>query len=213
MTQAVGDGAGRGRRTYAWCALLVGALVLTGCGIRPTQVPVDGGPAPSRVPCEVSGGAVDQVHPQVVPVRIYLVCGSQLVAVDRTAQAPTTSSGAPARGALQVARAVLAELQREPSDAEQEAGFSTHVPKPMTITTARAGDPSATLRLSRQPEDLEPQSLSQLVCTLAENRVGVLDGAVLLGGPGSYAPRTYDCPPESKSRPRSPLPTRTPSPS
>ncbi|MFH8614175.1 hypothetical protein ACH4E8_03740 [Streptomyces sp. NPDC017979] len=213
MTRAVGDGTGRGRRPYAWCALLVGALALTGCGIRPTQVPVDGGPAPSRVPCEVSGGAVDRAHPQVIPVRIYLVCGSQLVAVDRTAKAPTTSSGDPARSTLQAARAVLAELQREPSDAEQEAGFSTHVPKPMTIGPARADDPRSALRLSRQPEDLEPQSLSQLVCTLAENRVGVLDGAVLLGGPGSYAPRAYDCPPESKSRPKDPLPTRSPSPS
>lgn len=196
----------------AWCALLVGALTLTGCGIRPTQVPVDGGPAPSRVPCEVPGDATGQVHPQALPVRIYLVCGSQLVAVDRTADVPAASSKEPTRGTLQVARAVLAELQREPSDAEQEAGFATHVPKPMTLGPARSGDPGATLRLSRQPEDLEPQSLSQLVCTLAENRVGVQDGAVLLGGPGSYAPRAYDCPPESKTRPKDPLPTRSPSP-
>ncbi|MFP1628383.1 hypothetical protein ACLB9X_25175 [Streptomyces sp. 5K101] len=195
-------GAGRGPVTAL--AVLAGALALAGCGIRPTQVPVEAGPAPSRVPCEVS--AVD-IAPQSgrtgVPVRVYLVCASQLVPVDRTAG--TTEEKAPA-DRVATAQALLDELQREPSSAEDEAGFSTYVRGPLLLNAGRRDDPAGTLRLSRQPEDLPPAALAQIVCTLMENGAATA-GSVLLGGPGEYAPRAYTCPDATKERPESAVPT------
>ncbi|WP_308307562.1 hypothetical protein [Streptomyces sp. ISL-10] len=188
-------------------AALAGALALAGCGIRPTQVPVDAGPAPSRVPCEVSG--VD-VAPQAgrtgVPVRVYLVCASQLVSVDRTAG--TTEEKAPA-DRVATAQALLDELQREPSAPEHEAGFSTYVRGPLLLNAGRRDDPAGALRLSRQPEDLPPAALAQIVCTLLENGA-TADGSVLLGGPGDYAPRAYTCPDATKERPDAVVPTAGP---
>ncbi|MEU5160639.1 hypothetical protein AB0G74_13660 [Streptomyces sp. NPDC020875] len=183
------------------------ALLLTGCGIRPTQVPVDGGPAPSRLPCAVNGEGGPQAQPSSLPVRIYLVCASQLVAVDRTADTEAPPKSPPGTG-LPVARALVAELQKEPTQAEREAGFQTYVRSPLTISVGRAGDPDGTYRLSRQPEALAPEALAQLVCTLAESRAAADEGGVRLGGPGGYAPALYDCAPTTKSHPQTPLPTR-----
>ncbi|MFF0446921.1 hypothetical protein ACFYT4_10975 [Streptomyces sp. NPDC004609] len=195
----------RHRRTtgaFTGLAALLGALALGGCGIRPTQVPVDAGPAPSRVPCEVSGDNLS-AQPQGVPVRIYLVCASQLSLVDRTADIPAAKS--PADG-LRVAQALLAELQKEPSSAEREAGFATYVRGGMSVSGGRASDPPGTLRLSRQPEDLPAAALSQIVCTFAESRAASA-GVVVLGGPGAYAPRAYECTGTTRERPAEPVPT------
>ncbi|MGV9311518.1 hypothetical protein ACWDR0_04910 [Streptomyces sp. NPDC003691] len=185
---------------------MVSALLLGGCGIRPTQVPVDGGPAPSRMPCAVTGEDAPQTRPQSVPVRIYLVCASQLVAVDRTAELPVAKS---ADSGLRVARALVAELQKEPSPVEREAGFQTFVRSPLTVSAPREGDPEGTYRLSRQPEDLPPEALSQLVCTLVESRAAAEGGGVVLGGPGGDRPRIYDCTATTKSHPKTPAPART----
>ncbi|QDY78673.1 hypothetical protein [Streptomyces qinzhouensis] len=181
-------------------------LLLGGCGIRPTQVPVDGGPAPSRMPCAVTAEGGPETRPQSVPVRIYLVCAAQLVAVDRTAELPVAKSS---DNGLQVARALVAELQKEPSQMEREAGFQTFVRSPVTVSAPRDGDPEDTYRLSRQPEDLPPEALSQLVCTLAESRAAAAGGGVILGGPGGYPPRVYDCTATTKSHPKNPAPART----
>ncbi|MGW4968818.1 hypothetical protein ACWEP3_02225, partial [Streptomyces albidoflavus] len=48
-----------GRKTVraAWPLLaVVAAAVLSGCGIRATEVPTDFGPAPSRAACQLAGG-------------------------------------------------------------------------------------------------------------------------------------------------------------
>ncbi|MGW3626062.1 hypothetical protein [Streptomyces sp. NPDC000880] len=201
----------RTRRTAAALAVLTTALVLGGCGIRPTQVPVDAGPAPSRVPCQVTTeDMTPQAQPQGVPVRVYLVCASQLESVDRTAQ---ILEGKAVDSRVQVAQALLDELQKEPSSPEHEAGFTTYVRGPLTLSGPREGDPAGTLRLNRQPEDLPTAALAQIICTFAESTTTAADGSVLLGGPGEYAPRGYQCSAGTKERPDEAVPTLGPLPS
>ncbi|WP_413471120.1 hypothetical protein [Streptomyces peucetius] len=195
----------RGRAVVAAVAAVAGVLALGGCGIRTTQVPVDAGAAPSRVPCEVSGESLTpQAQEQGVPVRVYLVCATRLVSVDRTAE---ISGSKAADSPLQFAQTVLDELLREPSSPEHEAGFTTFVRGPLLVNGARDGDPAGTLRLSRQPEDLPTPALAQIVCTLAESRAAGAGGGVVLGGPGDYAPRAYACSAFTKERPEGAVPT------
>lgn len=196
---------GPARRTAVALGLLAGALSLAGCGIRTTQVPVDAGEAPSRVPCEVSAQTVTpQAQQQGVPVRVYLVCASQLESVDRTAE---ISESRAADSPPEFAQALVDELLREPAAPEQEAGFTTYVRGPLVVGGPRDGDPADTLRLSRQPEDLPAPALAQIVCTLAESRAAGADGAVVLGGPGDYAPQRYVCSAGTKERPEEEVPT------
>ncbi|NED87754.1 hypothetical protein G3I76_47690, partial [Streptomyces sp. SID11233] len=57
------------------CGVLAGlGLLLAGCGIRPTEVPTDAGPAPSRLPCVLDEDSVSQ-PPGTTPAKVYLVCG------------------------------------------------------------------------------------------------------------------------------------------
>ncbi|MEV5968877.1 hypothetical protein [Streptomyces sp. NPDC051921] len=198
----------RRRRTGALLALgaTLAAGLVTGCGIRTTSVPVDAGAAPSRVPCSVTGAA-DEPAAQGVPLRVYLLCGAQLEAVDRRSPLPEEKvSGDPVR----TASALLAQLESEPSDEERQAGFTTAVKGPLVVKAGHKDDPAGTLRLSRQPEDLPPTALAQIVCTFAESAAGASGtggDSVVLGGPGTYAPRRYSCPRELKERPESAVPS------
>nr|WP_030877666.1 hypothetical protein [Streptomyces sp. NRRL B-24051] len=185
------------RRALAGLAAVVAAAALaTGCGIRSTSVPVDAGAAPSRMPCRT--GSADTTAPpaESVAVRVYLVCASQLVTVERTVEIDESRS-AP----VLVAQALLSELQRVPDPDERRAGFSTEVPTGLRVSDAREGDPEGTLRLSEQPDDLPAEALAQLVCSYADNEPLGSGGSVLLGGPGKYAPRGYLCTSETKTRP------------
>lgn len=172
------------------------AVLAAGCGIRSTSVPVDAGAAPSQVPCSMPAEDVAAQALQGIPVQIYLVCSAQLVTVDRTVQVPETSSDR-----ARIARALLVELQEEPPADERRAGFSTAVPSALRVGPARKGDPAAALRLSTHPEDLPSAALAQIVCTYAESEPLAAKGTVLLGGPGTYAPRGYLCTSETKARP------------
>ncbi|MEV6400690.1 hypothetical protein AB0M39_38935 [Streptomyces sp. NPDC051907] len=196
----------RARQRALWsAAALTGVVVLGGCGIRTTQVPVDGGPAPSREPCEVTTASLTpQAQPQGAPVRVYLVCASQLESVERTAEIPEVKA---VDSRVQVAQALLDELAQEPTASEHEAGFATYVRGPIVVTGPRRDDPAGTLRLSRQPEDLPAPALAQIVCTFAESKAATADGSVTLGGPGDYSPRGYECSTGAKERPESALPT------
>ncbi|MEU3076551.1 hypothetical protein [Streptomyces laurentii] len=205
---------------------LAAAALLAGCGIRTTTVPVDAGAAPSRVPCEAAaggrvdggtrtadepaGGARDEaVAPgrRGVPLRVYLLCGAQLERVERGSSLPEEKAvGDPVR----TAAALLTQLTAEPSDGEREAGFSSAAQAPLTVGGPHRGDPKPTLRLSRQPEDLPPAALAQLVCTFAESTAGVSGDTVVLGGPGPYEPRRYRCTEQLKERPESPVPSARP---
>lgn len=193
-------------------AVLAGTLALAGaaggCGIRTTAVPVNAGAAPSRVPCEVSGGNLTTQAQPGVAVRVYLVCGSELVPVERAASIPAEKALGE-RG--QVAQALVDELLEQPSSTEREAGFTTYVRGPLRVSGARSGDPLGTLRLSRQPEDLPTAALAQIVCTLTEG--AATDGSVVLGGPGTYGARGYRCDDDTKRRPEVAVPTTGPLPS
>lgn len=174
------------RRAAAALTLLLAA---TGCGIRGTSVPVDAGGAPSRVTCAPREAGVPEV-PVGVPVKIYLACGSGLVAVERTVSLPkgSTSEDRPL-----MARTLLNELRQRPATAEEEAGFETAVPDDLEVTGPRADDPEGALRLSVRPEDLPSFALAQIVCTYGARMPLDGDRAAVLGGPDDAEPRRYAC--------------------
>ncbi|MFF5895061.1 hypothetical protein ACFY8O_03940 [Streptomyces argenteolus] len=187
---------GHRRAAVVLAAVVAGAALAGGCGIRSTSVPVDAGAAPSRMPCRTASAGTTAPPPESVSVRIYLVCASQLVTVNRTVGLDPSRSGR-----VVVAQALLGELQQEPSAGERRAGFSTVVPAGLRVSGPRQGDPEDTLRLGEQPEDLPAEALAQVVCSYAESDALGAGGAVLLGGPGDYAPRGYLCTTETKNRP------------
>lgn len=191
----------RTRRTLAGIALGVLLTGACGCGIRATTVPVDVGAAPSRVSCDTPDQAGGQSGVQGVRATVALVCGSQLVNVERVIPVPEK----PVRDPLvPAAQALLEALEKEPSAAERDAGFTTGVPEGLKVAPARAGDPAGTVRLSRRPEDLPPVALSQLVCTLADSdAVSAGPGPVVLGGPDADPPRAWECGEAVRSRPES----------
>ncbi|MFD5425829.1 hypothetical protein [Streptomyces sp. NPDC127084] len=194
----------RAVRAVAMAAALTGALA--GCGIRTTSVPVDAGAAPSRMSCAPPAReSAAQARPGTLPVRVYLVCASALEAVERTV--PVRETAADTR--VSVASALLDALESEPSADELEAGFSTSVRGPLTVKQGRSGDPKGTLRLSREPEDLPPTALAQIVCTFAGS-AAVANGGLVLGGPGDYEPRAYRCTEATQQRPESVLSSVTP---
>lgn len=192
--------------TAAVAALsLLSVGLLSGCGIRATTVPVDVGAAPSRVSCKTPAGTSASAGTggvQGVRATVELVCGAQLVGVQRVVQVPEKRPSRDA--AVLVGRALLEALQREPSAEDREAGFTTEVPAGLTAGAPRPGDPAGTLRLSRKPEDLPPVALSQLVCTLAASDVvSPGPGPVVLGGPDTDPPRAWECTDAVRSRPES----------
>ncbi|MFC8231328.1 hypothetical protein [Streptomyces sp. NPDC057287] len=185
-----------GRAAAALAAVVACAALASGCGIRSTSVPVDAGAAPSRMPCRTSPAQETLPPAESVSVRIYLVCASQLVTVERTVEVDESRSDR-----LLIAQALLSELQREPDADERRAGFSTDVPVALGVSDRHKGDPESTLRLSEQPDDLPAEALAQVVCTYADSESLGSGGSVLLGGPGNYAPRGYLCTSETKTRP------------
>lgn len=190
------------RRLCAAAVLAALAGPLAGCGIRATEVPTDFGPAPSRVRCSLTDLAVSpQAARAGVPVRVFLLCGSALVAVDRSVRVPDGAAG-PARRAL-VAQGLLDQLAESPSAAEKEAGYTTDVRGAMTVSGPAAKDPDDALRLSVPPGDLTSYALAQVVCTFSDSAAAEGDGSVILGGPGSEPVRRYKCTDEVRSRPGS----------
>jgi hypothetical protein len=181
-------------------ALPVLALLLTGCGIRATEVPTDFGPAPSRVPCSLSEPDVSTQASRGLPVQVFLLCGSSLVAVDRTVRVP---DGTDSERRVLVAQGLLDELAATPSPAEKEAGYSTDVRGGMTVSGPRPRDPQDALRLSTPPGDLTSYALAQLVCTFSDSAAAEGDGSVVLGGPDGGALRRYACTNDVRTRPGS----------
>ncbi|MFI8093375.1 hypothetical protein ACIF9R_34540 [Streptomyces sp. NPDC086080] len=183
--------------------LVVGALgalgaLVAGCGIRATEVPTDFGPAPSRVRCTPTEPEAPTQAGQGLPVQVFLLCGSSLVAVDRTVKVP---DGAADARRLLVAQGLLDEVSQEPSDAEREAGYTTRVRRGTTVSGPRPGDPEDTLRLSTAPGSLSSSGLAQVVCTFSDSAATEGDGSVILGGPDDSRPRRYKCTDEVRARP------------
>ncbi|MEU8892427.1 hypothetical protein [Streptomyces sp. NPDC048442] len=186
------------KRAGLVCAALVVLAATAGCGIRTTQVPVDAGAAPSRVSCDVPAKSADEQSQAGSTVRVFLVCGAGLVSVQRVVAVPEETMAA---DRMRAAQALLDELQRDPSDEEERAGFSTDVRGSLTVSRPRAGDPRQTLRLSRQPDDLPTHALAQIVCTYSGSAADDGGGSVELGGPSEDPPRKYQCTAALKARP------------
>ncbi|MGW2599702.1 hypothetical protein [Streptomyces klenkii] len=175
----------------------------TACGIRGTAVPVDAGGAPSRSSCVVKPGRT--LPSGAATVTVQLECTSQLVPVTRAVPGPDTSEDGVA-----VARLLLDELRKAPSNEEAEAGMSTAVPQRLTVSGPRPGDPAGTLRLGRDPGELPQVGLAQLVCTYAGTAAADGKRAVILGGPAEERPRSYVCTDELRVHPDSADITGTP---
>ncbi|MEV3873757.1 hypothetical protein [Streptomyces sp. NPDC049906] len=204
------------RRWAAGAAGVLLGLSAAGCGIRPTEVPTDFGSAPSRTPCAVSEPPADGPDAAGVPMRVFLVCASQLTPVQRRVELPAEqdagqsaerAAGKEDRG--RVARALLEQLALPMARAERQAGYTTDVPDRLVVTGPQAGDPRDALRLSAPVAGLAPFALAQLVCTLANSAAAAHDGRVVLGGPGDSALHAYECTPEVRARPGSHGPPRT----
>ncbi|SFE83307.1 hypothetical protein SAMN05216251_105371 [Actinacidiphila alni] len=177
-------------------AVLLAALpLLGGCGIRTTTVPVDAGPAPSRVSCAVPPiGEASQAD--AVVRQVYLVCSSQTAPIKRSV---ALRQGRFDR--LSQVRELLAQLQRSPLSAEARAGFSTEVPGSLEIAGPYRDDPKETLRLNQAVDELPSFALAQIVCTLAADTSVSADGTVVLAGDDpDTAPRRYSCTADLRSR-------------
>ncbi|MBE8474246.1 hypothetical protein IQ210_25090 [Streptomyces sp. 3R004] len=185
-------------------ALPLLAAVLTGCGIRATEVPTDFGPAPSRVACSASSPDISTQSSRGLPVQVFLLCGSSLVAVDRTVSVEdgTTDS----RRRVQVAQELLNQLAAAPSSGEQEAGYTTTVRDGMTVSGPRPDDPDDTLRLSFPPDALTDSALAQIVCTFSDSAAAEGDGSVILGGPDKAPLRSYECTDDVRAAPNTEKP-------
>ncbi|MEV7004604.1 MULTISPECIES: hypothetical protein [unclassified Streptomyces] len=183
------------------------AALLTGCGIRSTEVPTNFGPAPSRVHCSLSEPNVSTQATRGLPVQVFLLCGSQLVAVDRTVRVSDGTADSARR--VLVAQGLLDELEATPSAAEKEAGYTTDVRGAMEASGPHPGDPDETLRLSTPPNDLTSYALAQIVCTFSDSTAAEGDGSVILGGPGAAPLRRYECTDEVRTRPGSNEPPST----
>ncbi|MEU9214229.1 hypothetical protein AB0D27_41670 [Streptomyces sp. NPDC048415] len=194
----------RPRNGRRWLAVPLLAALLTGCGIRSTQVPTDFGPAPSRVPCALSGPDISTQTSRGVPVQVFLLCSGQLATVDRSVRIPDGAAEAARR--VLVAQGLLDELAQTPSTSEQQAGYTTDVRGGMTVSGPRGKDPEDTLRLSTPPENLTSSALAQIVCTFSESAAAQDDGSVILGGPDETPLHSYECTPEVRSDPRTNAP-------
>ncbi|MER6567085.1 hypothetical protein ABT288_13015 [Streptomyces sp. NPDC001093] len=182
-------------------ALPLLGLLVSGCGIRATQVPTDFGAAPSRVPCSLAGPDRATQSAQGVPVQVFLLCGASLVTVDRTVGVP---EGTPdARRRVIVAQRLLDQLAASPSAAERSAGYTTYVPGGLTVRGPGHGDPEDALHLSTPPSRLTSYALAQLVCTLSDSAATEGDGSVILGGPDNGPLRRYACTADVRDRPGS----------
>jgi len=196
----------RRRSVRPWAVLGLLAALLTGCGIRSTQVPTDFGPAPSRAPCALSGDISTQTSGGV-PVQVFLLCSAQLVTVDRSVSIPAgTAEGA--RRVL-VAQGLLDELAETPSTAEQLAGYATDVRGGMTVSGPHDKDREDALRLSTPPDDLTRFALAQIVCTFANSAAAQDDGSVILGGPDTDPLNRHECTPEVRAGPGTESPPST----
>ncbi|GGZ56818.1 hypothetical protein [Streptomyces bluensis] len=182
-----------------WLAAGVLAVVLTGCGIRATQVPTDFGPAPSRVPCAPAVADIAPQSTQGIPVQVFLLCAQQLVAVGRAVSIPDGTPEAQRR--VLVAQGLLDQLSERPSATEDQAGYDTDVPSGLRVSGPRPDDPEDALRLSTAPEQLTEYALAQIVCTFADSAAAGGDGSVVLGGPGTEPLRRYECTTEVRSEP------------
>lgn len=190
---------GQRRGTRRLAAVLATAAVavaplLSGCGIRTTSVPVDAGPAPSRVSCAAPKASSTPTE-NVVIRKVYLVCSMQIAPVSRSVPLRDRSTDRYTQ-----VRELLAQLQMSPRIAETKAGFSTAVPGTLEITPGVKGDPRDALRLSEPHDELPSFTLAQIVCTLTADALVAPKHRVILGDPAPGKLRSYTCTPDLRTR-------------
>jgi hypothetical protein len=163
-------------------------VLLTGCGIRTTSVPVDAGAAPSRVSCAAPRPPA-KPDPSEVTRQVFLVCSSQVTPVSRNLALPDTRVDWYAR-----VQQLIGQIQFSPLPDEAKAGFSSAVPASLSLASPRAGDPKLALRLNEAPAGLPPFALGQIVCTLTADPMVAPNQSVVIGGPGEAdGLRSYTC--------------------
>ncbi|GAB2995054.1 lipoprotein [Streptomyces pseudoechinosporeus] len=194
------------RLRTALLAVTLLALASAGCGIRPTEVPTEFGPAPSRLSCTASGPDLATQSPGGILVQVFLLCSSQLVRVDRIVR---VTDGTTETDRAQAAQALLDQLTADPAEAERQAGYTTDVQGGLTVGEPRPEDPEGALRLSTEPAALTSYALAQIICTFNASAAASDGGAVILGGPGMDPVRRYECTPEVLSRPGTESPPST----
>jgi hypothetical protein len=189
---------GRRRLGLLGAALLALLPLAGGCGIRSTTVPVDAGPAPTRVSCQVPKVRDSPNLGDAALMRVYLVCGGQVTSVQRVVPVPRQMAGR-----LAQVREMVRQLQRSVLGEEAKAGFDTRVPATLEVLGPQPGDPQDALRLSQPLADLPSFALAQIVCTLADSPYASAGKTVVLGGdtPNSQV-RSYTCTPELRTRPQ-----------
>lgn len=176
--------------------VLAAAALLGGCGIRTTTVPVDAGPAPSRVSCAVPRSSTAP-EPGTVLRQVYLVCSMQIAPVKRSV--PVQAGVFDRLGEV---TELLAQLQRSPLAAETRTGFATAVPGTLQISGPWKGDPRITLRLNQPIDELPSFALAQIVCTLTDSPdIAPAHSITLAGSTPASIPRTYTCSSDLRSRP------------
>jgi len=173
--------------------------LLAGCGIRTTSVPVDAGPAPSRVSCAPPKAAASP-GPDTVSRQVYLVCSMQLAPVPRNV--PVRDIGNVRTSLSGQATELIRQLEQSPRSGESQAGFSTAVPASTEIAPRHSGDPADALRLNQELDDLPSFALAQIICTLTADGGIAPDHSVLLGGQAPGDPlRQYTCTSDLRTRP------------
>jgi hypothetical protein len=151
------------------------------------------------VPCALSG-ANPATPGRGIPVQVFLLCASQLVAADRSVHIPDGTAERQRR--VLVAQGLLDQLAMKPSPAEEQAGYTTDVTGGIEVSGPRGKDPGDTFRLSARPQGLTPSALAQIVCTFADSEATAADdGTVVLGGPDEQPLRRYQCTAEVRARP------------
>ncbi|WP_435124856.1 hypothetical protein [Actinacidiphila sp. bgisy144] len=181
--------------TAALAASCAALAALSGCGIRSTTVPVDDGPAPSRVACAPPGASATPGQDTMVD-KVYLVCNTQVTPVSRYVD---VRDGRLDR--IGEVRTLLAQLQMSPRTAETKAGFSTAVPGTLQVVEVASGSHKGALLLNLRPQDLPSFALAQLVCTLTADSLVSPGHSVVLGGPEQDAKlRSYTCTSDLRSR-------------
>lgn len=185
-------------RLLALGAVLAALPVAAGCGIRSTTVPVDAGPAPTRVSCEVPKVQDSPNLGDVAVMTVYLVCGGQVTPVQRVVPVRRQVTGRVGQ-----IRELVAQLQRSVVAGEVKSGFDTRVPGTLEVLGPRSGDRKDALRLSQPVTDLPSFALAQLVCTLAASPYASPGHSVVLGGSTSTSKvRRYTCTPELRTLPQ-----------
>lgn len=161
---------GRVRRGVLLAAGLGAAFALVGCGIRPTEGPINAGAPASRLQSPTTG-----VPPSAAQHQVYFIRDGRPQAVPRggAVQLPTpgTTTRVPTTGdpeRLSLIFRLLRELAEGPSPEEAAAGWTTALPKGgVRDAIPVPGDPLDLVRLDVDVLGaLSPPALGQIVCTL-----------------------------------------------